>query len=154
VLEALEATAPAAFLRTSLYVYPLVNALHVFGIALLVGPILLADLRLLGRLQALSRAAVASVLLPTAALGFALAALSGAAMFTVQASDYALNPAFRAKLMLLALALANVAVLHGSAAVARFARTGEASAGLRTGALVSLVTWPLVLLAGRIVGYL
>ena len=45
---ALEATALATGLRNSVWSYPLVNAAHILGVALLVGSIVPLDLRLLG----------------------------------------------------------------------------------------------------------
>ena len=46
---ALQATALSQTLRTSIWLYPLVNTGHVVGIALLFGAIVPVDLRLLGR---------------------------------------------------------------------------------------------------------
>lgn len=46
-LAALEATELARALRDSVWIYPLVNAGHILGVALLVGSIVPLDLRLL-----------------------------------------------------------------------------------------------------------
>ncbi len=154
MLEAIEALPLAAFLRRSFLAYPLVNAAHVFGIAFLVGAIVLADLRLLGRLRALPPEAVTRVLVPTAALGLAVALASGGLLFSVQAMDYAANPAFLAKLALVALALANLAWVHATGALSPFRTTGSVSPALRRAAWVSLTAWPLVVIAGRFIGYL
>ena len=154
MLEAIEALPVAAYLRRSFVAYPLVNAAHVFGIAFLVGSIVLADLRLLGRLRALSPEAVTRVLVPTAACGLALSLLSGVLLFAVQAVDYAANPAFLAKLAVLALGLANLSWVHATGALTAFRASGNASPGLRRAALVSLTAWPTVLVAGRFTGYL
>jgi hypothetical protein len=154
VLEAIEGWTVAVFLRQSFVAYPLLNALHVFGIAFLIGGIVLADLRLLGRLQALPAAAVTAVLVPTAATGLGLALVTGTLLFTVQAIDYAANPAFLAKLGIIALGLLNLARVHASGGLGSFRATGAADPPLRRAALVSLVTWPLVVIAGRFIGFL
>ena len=136
--SALEATAHSQFLKTSRWVYPLVNAGHLLGIALLVGAVIPMDVAILR-----GRAAGAVALLrPWAALGFALAVLFGALLFVTQADDYAESWWFRSKMALLVLALLNAA--------AHLRATGPA---LRRAAIASLVLWPAVLILGRMIGY-
>ena len=60
-LVALEATALAGALRGSVWAYPLVNAAHILGVALLVRGILPLDLRLLGAWRVLTRMAGAGL---------------------------------------------------------------------------------------------
>lgn len=48
IAAALEATPLAQFLKGSRWIYPLVNAGHIFGIALLVGAVVPLDLSLAG----------------------------------------------------------------------------------------------------------
>lgn len=138
-LAALEATALAQHLRVSRWTYPLVNAGHVLGLALLVGAAVPMDLRLLrGDASALW-------LRRFAASGLALAAATGTLLFAAQASEYAASPWFRAKLVGLGLALLNVA-LHP-----RLSRLPEARR--RLAAAVSLAAWPSVLILGRMIAY-
>ena len=135
---AIEATALAQFLKASRWVYPLVNAGHLFGIALLVGAVIPMDVAILrGR-----AAGTVALLRPWAAAGFVLAVVFGALLFVTQAGDYADSWWFRAKMALLVLALLN-AVVHLRA-------TGPA---LRRAAIASLVLWPSVLILGRMIGY-
>jgi hypothetical protein len=135
-LAALEATALAEFLKRSRWVYPLVNAGHVFGLALLVGAVLPMDV------QALRRRAAPALLRAWAAAGLALAVCCGALLFVTQAGDYLQSGWFRAKMALLALALTNAALA--------LAWPG----GLpRASALASLVLWPAVLILGRMIAY-
>lgn len=136
---ALEATALAQHLRASRWTYPLVNAGHVLGIALLVGAIVPMDLRLL-------RGDMSAVWLRRfAAAGLALAVLTGALLFIVQATEYAASLWFRAKLGALALALLNV-VAHP-----RLATLPDPRRRLAAG--LSLALWPSVLLLGRMIAY-
>jgi hypothetical protein len=58
----LEATVLAAALRGSVWAYPLVNAGHILGVALLIGSIVPLDLRLLGLWQAVPLASLWRVL--------------------------------------------------------------------------------------------
>lgn len=136
---ALEATALAEALRASRWAYPLVNAGHILGLALLVGAVVPMDLRLL------RGDAGATWLRPYAAAGLGLAAAMGVLLFVAQASDYVLSAWFKAKMAVLAVALANVAA-HPRLVAMPAARR-------RLAAAVSLATWPTVLVLGRMVGY-
>ncbi|MDP3258521.1 MAG: DUF2214 domain-containing protein [Bosea sp. (in: a-proteobacteria)] len=143
----------AVLLKQSGTAYLLVNASHILGIALLIGAILPLDLRLLGVFRSVPVAALAPVLSRMAAVGLGLALVSGAWLFTVRPVEYAGNAAFLWKLGLLALALANIALQHRSAAYAR-ALEGDITAAVRWRALASLTLWPGTLLAGRWIGFL
>lgn len=143
----------AVLLKQSGTAYLLVNASHILGIALLIGAILPLDLRLLGFFRSVPVAALAPVLSRMAGIGLALALVSGAWLFTVRPVEYARNAAFLWKLGLLALALANIALQHRSAAYLR-ALAGDITAEVRWRALVSLTLWPSALLAGRWIGFL
>lgn len=154
MLDLIADSAPAAALRGSVTLYLLVNAAHVLGIGLLVGAIVTLDLRLLGAFRAAALAHLAPPLVRVAASGLGLAALTGLALFSTRPATYLENPAFLAKLALLALALLNLALLHAGrpwpAALAGGAVTGR----LRVAAGVSLAAWIGVLLAGRWIGFL
>jgi hypothetical protein len=143
----------AVLLKQSGTAYLLVNASHILGIALLIGAILPLDLRLLGLFRSVPVAALAPVLSRMAGIGLALALVSGAWLFTVRPVEYARNAAFLWKLGLLALALANIALQHRSAAYLR-ALAGDITAAVRWRALASLTLWPGTLLAGRWIGFL
>lgn len=143
----------AVLLQRNGTAYLLVNASHILGIALLIGAILPLDLRLLGIFRSVPVAILAPVLSRMAGLGLALALVTGAWLFMVRPVEYARNAAFLWKLGLLALALANIALQHGSAAYAR-ALAGEITAAVRWRAGASITLWLSVLLAGRWIGFL
>jgi uncharacterized membrane protein len=136
VIEALEASALAEHLRRSRWTYPLVNAGHVLGIALLVGAVVPMQVQ---RLR--GGASLVPTLRPYAIAGLALAVACGILLFIAQAGDYLASPWFLAKMALLAVALAHAA-WHLRATVVP-----------RAAALVSLILWPLVLVAGRMIAY-
>ena len=142
----------AVLLKQSGTAYLFVNASHILGIALLIGAILPLDLRLLGFFRSVPVAALAPVLSRMAGIGLGLALVTGAWLFTVRPLEYASNAAFLWKLVLLALALANIALQHRSTAYVR-ALAGDITA-VRGRALASLTLWPGVLLAGRWIGFL
>ena len=88
----LEGTPPALFLQESGWLYAGVNTLHVLGIALLVGAIVVLDLRLLGLWRTVPVAMLGPPAVAVASAGLALAVVSGAALFAVQATEYVANP--------------------------------------------------------------
>ena len=148
-MMALEHSALGGAARGTGWLYPLANLAHVLGAALLVGAIATFDIQVLRRRRAgpISRTAI-----PVAIVGFFVQATSGIVLLSAEASKLSHNPAFQFKMALLVVALANVAVFHW-----RFGRALEADGpldGARTLAAVSLVSWVLVLLAGRSIAYL
>lgn len=153
-LAQLEAWPVAAALRTSFYVYPMVNAAHVFGIALLVGSILPVDLRLLGLFRRIPLSGFLPVMTGFSAVGLAIAVVSGFLLFSVQPQEYAENPAFLTKVSLVAAGTVHAAALRFTAAW-RAARAGhDIRPGLRASAMLSLAIWPAALISGRWIGYL
>ena len=88
------------------------RAVHLLGVSLLVGGVLLFDLRVLGLARALPLRALAAHLLPFAVLGFALAAGSGLLLFATRASELLGSGVFLAKLCLIFLMGINAVAFH------------------------------------------
>jgi hypothetical protein len=149
-----ERSALGEALRGSTWLYPAVECLHIVGFALLVGAIASFDVRTLRAASgpATEGAALAAQVLPVARAGFALAAPMGLLLFATEATAYVGNPAFLAKLGLVALALLNVAWFHARLAAARRGRAGGEGA-LRLGAALSLALWVGAVVAGRLIAY-
>jgi uncharacterized membrane protein len=82
------------------------ETLHFIGLSLLIGIILLIDLRVLGFMPQVSFAAL-DRLLPWAMLGFALNVFTGMLFFAAAYGQYTNNPAFFWKLVFVVLAGAN-----------------------------------------------
>lgn len=129
------------------WAYPALETLHVIGIALLFGGLLVFELRLLGLARTLDLAALARLVLPLALLGFALCALTGLAMFATQPQELLANPAFRLKLLLLMLGGANAAWFHARSSLAL------ADGPARVQGLLSLGIWVAVIICGRWIAY-
>jgi hypothetical protein len=136
--------------RSGGFTYAAINSAHVLGAALLLGAIAVFDLLVLkGRGSAAAAAATAAI--PLAALGLAIQLPTGIALLAADARATGTNPVFLAKLALIALGVANVALVH-----ARFRHvllTSRDLAPLRPFAAVSLVAWTLALIAGRMIAY-
>ena len=148
IAAAIEASPLATLLRQSRWTYPAVNALHVLGVALLVGAIVPMDLRLIGLWRAeMPLAAVLRLLRPVAAAGALLAIAAGVLLFVVQARDYVGQPLFAIKMTLVAAGLAH-ALAWGSALAAAPRPRQRLAGGF------SLAVWIPALLCGRTLGYL
>ena len=146
--EALSANAVADWMRVSRWGYAGVNAAHVVGLGLLFGAVATLDLRLLGAWRSLDLAALARALVPVAAAGLALAALSGALLCLAAPADYLASPLFLAKLGLVAAGAVHALAIHMGPGIARLGP----GARRRAGAL-SLGCWLSVLVAGRMLGF-
>lgn len=153
-LEQLTALPPALWLRRSGTLYLLVNAAHIGAIGLLIGSIVPLDLRLLGVLKPSSLAVLAPVLARTAAVGLALAILTGAMLFTVRAPEYLQNPAFLVKMGLLGAGAVNAWLVRRGGAWGQVLQGGRPSSALRCQATLSLLLWTGCLVAGRWIGFL
>lgn len=156
VADWLQAWPGARWLQGSGTAWLFVNAAHLLGIALLLGSMLPLDLRLATARAPAQLAVLAPAAIRVAALGLALAIATGLWLFSVQPQAYLGNAAFRWKLLLLGLALANVAAQHR---LLRNARGWNAlpvpvPAGVRALAAVSALLWLATLVAGRWIGFL
>jgi len=153
VLEWLAGLPHAVALRESGTAYLLVNAAHILSVGLIVGAILPLDIRLLSGLRNVPLAAAGPLLSRTAAIGVVLAVGTGFFLFSVKPVEYAHNPAFLAKLCLLAVGILNAAWLHAGSGWSR-ALAGEPGPAVRLHALVSACAWPAALVAGRWIGFI
>ncbi len=157
LLAGIEASPLGRIVRESgAWTYAWVNLAHIVGVASLFGAILVLDLRLLGVGRRLPLAPLADAVIPVAKIGFLLAAASGIALLSANATAYAGNPFLLIKLAVVALGLAN-AVLLGRSRAWSAARDGIAtSAQLRRVTLmggISLASWLTAVGAGRMIGY-
>jgi hypothetical protein len=153
---ALEATEVAAALRNSDWSYPLVNAAHILGVALLVGSIVPLDVRLLGAWRSVPLAPLWGVLTRSAGIGLVLAIVFGTLLFITRATEYIASNLFIAKMLVVAIGTANVLTLRilPSAQASEIASLhAKPPLSLRLAAAISLATWLTALTLGRLIGY-
>jgi hypothetical protein len=153
----LEQSALGELMRTSsLWTYPIVNLLHIFGIAALFGGALIIDLRLLGFWRSTSLSAISAAAVPVSKAGFALAATTGVGLLTANASEYVGNPFLLIKFGAIAVGVSNVVLLNRTTAWTAH-RTRELLPHerrlLAVFGAVSLVTWVAAVTAGRMIAY-
>jgi uncharacterized membrane protein len=94
------------YVRDTPWTWIAAETLHFIGLSLIVGVILLIDLRVLGVMKQVSFAAL-DRLLPWAMLGFAMNVFTGMLFFAAAYGQYTNNPAFYWKLIFVVLAGAN-----------------------------------------------
>lgn len=155
-LTALEGSGLAQALRHSTWAYPLVNAGHLLGVALLLGAIVPLDLRLLGAWSAIPVTPLWRVLAQTAVVGLVLAAFFGGLLFITAASEYAGSSLFLAKMAVVAAGATNALALRWLVAgePSRLdAGRGTLPGQARIAGALSLAAWLTALLLGRLVGY-
>ena len=129
------------------WAYPMLEVAHILGIALLLGNLILLELRVFGWGAALPVAPLARLSLTLVGLGFVLAAASGLLMFSTQAGELLANRVFTAKMLLITLAGCNAAWFHGRGSLQKLDGMARALMALST------VIWLLVLTCGRWIGY-
>ncbi|GAA2097476.1 DUF6644 family protein [Actinomadura alba] len=155
VLTWLETVPPASAVRDSRWGYPLTEAAHITGLAIMVGAIVLFDLRLLGAARQLRVTALAGHALRWSRIGFTVVALTGSLMFMAHATQLAYNTVFQLKMLLIAAAGLNILLFH----TGLFRDVKDWDADVRTppsaraAAVISLTVWPAVIICGRLIAY-
>lgn len=130
------------------YAYPALEVVHILGIALLVGNLVLFELRVWGVAAALPVQALARLALSLSLAGFALVATSGFVMFGSQPDELLSNNAFLLKMALVLAAGVNAAGFHLRGGVQRLDALARAQTAL------SLGLWLAVIICGRWIAYL
>lgn len=148
----LENTSLAAGIRQSIWLYPVLEIIHISGIVLLVGGAFMFDLRLLGFSKHLPVRGLSHHLLPWARRGLWLIIPSGLLLFITNAESLSLDPTFWLKMTLLLVAALNVLIFHRlvfktDSDPARLLNYGKVSA------LISIMLWISIIACGRLLAY-
>ncbi|MBD2872783.1 hypothetical protein IDH41_29905 [Paenibacillus sp. IB182493] len=139
------------------YLYPILETLHILGIAILVGSALAFDLRLLGIGKRILPVTIAARhLLPLCHIGFIIAAVTGTVLFTASALGVGLSAAAPWKLGLIVIAGVNIVIFHCGVykTVERWDLHIQAPISARFAAVISSLTWTGVITAGRLLAYI
>jgi len=143
-------------LHESLYMYTLIESIHVIGITLFVGSIAMVDLRLLGR--AFSTVPVSEMtrrILPWTVAGFVIMATTGLLLFYAIPVRTYHSVWFRLKVVLFLIAAVNIWFFHRRVQrnVEYWDRQPVPPRPARLAATISLVVWASVVVAGRMIAY-
>lgn len=129
------------------WAYPMLEVVHIVGIALLLGNLVLIEARVWGLGDALDPVPLARLGLALVAIGFSLCAISGLLMFATMPGELLSNRVFTAKMALIMLAAGNAGWFHARRSLQRLDGTARALMALST------LLWLLVITCGRWIGY-
>jgi hypothetical protein len=155
-LQWMAATPWSVALHESLYMWPLVESTHVLSLTLFVGTTVMVDLRLLGvAFTDTPASAFTGRLLPWTRVGFIVMATTGVLLFYATPVRNYQNVFFRLKMILFVIAGLNVWLFHSRVhrRVADWDRDVVPPRAARVAAVVSLVAWSSVVVAGRLIAY-
>jgi hypothetical protein len=142
-------------IRESIWLFPILYTLHIFGVVILVGATSALDLRMLGlvmRGQTVSD--TADLLLPWAKAGFAAQVVTGIFLFVAQAEELSQNIAFLLKMATVLLAGLNVLVFHLTAYHnVRQWPPDTTPAGAKFSAVFSLTCWFGIVAMSRMIAF-
>lgn len=152
----LENSALADNIRENDILFPLIESVHVLAICLVVGSILVVDLRLLG--LASTKRSVTSItrgVLPLTWGAFVVAIASGGLMFISNATKYLDNGFFVAKLVLIGVAGLNMLIFHavGARDLPRWENDARPPLPARLAGGLSILLWVAVVACGRWIGF-
>jgi hypothetical protein len=140
-------------MRESLYLFPIVETLHVFGIVALVSSAFLLDLRLFGvgpmRHKPVDQ--LARWILPWVCVGFTIQVVTGLLMYSAEATRAAINSFFWYKMALLLGVGINALVFHTKMYkhVETWKNANVAPLGARIYGTFSIVLWLGIITLGR-----
>jgi hypothetical protein len=156
LLQSLQDTPIATAVREQTSLFPWIECVHVLALTLVIGSIAIVDLRLIGLTSRdRSVAQTTALALPVTWSAFIIAALSGALLFSSNATVYAYNAYFQAKLVLIGLAGLNMSAYHlflGSSAHDWHTPAMTPWRARIVGA-VSLCLWIAIAACGRWIGF-
>ena len=143
-------------LHESIWVYPIIESIHVLTLCVFLGLTVMLDLRLMGvTLLRAPASEVAGRLLPWTVAGFIVMVTSGALLFYAIPVKTYLNIFFRIKVAFLILAGVNVAIFQRT--IWRSRRQWDIDPvppfRARLAGAVSLVLWAGIVIAGRMIAY-
>jgi len=154
LLEWIESTDLSTAIREGALPYPIIGGIHLLGIALFGGMLLMTDLRLLG--WAMRRRPVSDIVQQLRAwkwAGFVIVTASGLLLAWAEPLKLYRSPSFWVKMALLALVGVHALVfrgrVYGNTAKLDVAMTGEA----RLAAAISLLLWTGLVVSGRLIAY-
>lgn len=136
-----------AALKSHVWAYPALEVVHIAAIGLLLGNLVLLELRVFGMGAALPVKPLARLSLGLAATGFCLAATSGLLMFASQPEELLANRIFTLKMLLLLVAGCNAGLFH-----ARDSLT-QMDILARVYMVISTALWLSVMACGRWIAY-
>jgi len=156
ICQWLENTSLGVTIRQSLWLFPVIETIHIFGIICLVGSTSILDLRLMGlTFKQDTVSTLAERFLPWTWAGFVIQVVTGVLLFSSEASKMFDNRAFQVKMLLILLAGVNAFVFHALAykSVGKWENDPVAPFAARFAGTFSILLWFAIVTAGRWIAY-
>jgi len=156
LIQQIEQTRIAVLVREDLWLFPILVSIHILGLTLSVGTLLWFDLRLLGfGIRHCSVSGLYRRVMPWMLASFFVMVVSGSMLFAGFATSAYDNVYFRIKAVALVVAGLNALIYHlvTQQRIAPWDQARVLPIPARVAGLVSIITWTVVILAGRMIAY-
>ena len=134
--------------------WPIAEIIHFFGLSLLFGTVGMFDLRLVGIARGIKMKELHK-LVPFGIAGYLMCAVTGFMFVVTHPGQYIYNPAVQSKILLMAIAGANMAIFYATAPAGVNAAGPDDLPPVRARIIgaISLSCWLGVIVAGRLVTF-
>jgi uncharacterized membrane protein len=156
LLKSLEASSWGMFIHNKVWAFTTIEVAHVFAVSLLLGTIMIVDLRLLGLASAKRPfTGLARQVLPFTWAAFVLAVAAGSLLFISRATEYVASSVFWIKMALIVLAGINMVIFEFITVrdVERWNLDAAPPPAARLAGAISISCWLLVIAFGRLIGF-
>jgi hypothetical protein len=151
----LDALPLARMMRESLWAFPIAETVHIVGFAILVGSVVMFDLRVLGLSRNISVRALSRHLLPWSLAALVLIVPTGFLLFLAQATELLANRTFQLKMGLLMVAGINAVIFRTGPyqTVEHWDVGTRAPIAAQLSVAASIVLWLSIIACGRLLAY-
>ena len=142
------------WIQATYWLWPILEIFHFFGLTLLMGGLIIVDLRMIGFLSYIGLEEVKK-LLPLVIFGFLVNLITGVLFLFGDPSRYSINIGFQIKMILVLLAGCNAAIYHLKVEplFSNLNLTDRLPLAIKITGFTSLTLWTGVLLFGRLIPY-
>jgi len=142
------------WIQATYWLWPILEIFHFFGLTLLMGGLIIVDLRMIGFFSYIGLEEVKK-LLPLVIFGFLVNLITGVLFLFGDPSRYSINIGFQIKMILVLLAGCNAAIYHLKVEplFSNLNLTDRLPLVIKITGFTSLTLWTGVLLLGRLIPY-
>ena len=154
LIQWLNSTALNKYIMSEAWLWPTLEIFHFFGLCLLLGSLLVSDLRMLGMARSVPLKRIETFMI-VAVIGFTINLITGIIFVIGDPDRYLPNIAFRIKIVLIIIAGLNVIYYLWRVRPKMLLESEDAApgGGAKTVAAISLLLWTCIIIFGRIIPY-
>ena len=155
LIQSIEDSGIAEYIRVSAYGYPAMITLHSLGLAIMVGLSVVLSLRVLGLFKPIPYTTLHKQL-TVAWVGFIVNFISGGLLYSSQAVSYMQDGVFLTKMAFVIVGAILVGILQSQvkAGAAGWSDSSPPPAAARTLAMLTILCWVFGMITGRLIAYL